>query len=125
MSETINVIYVEDEPSIAELVSNGLRLFGIEVDPIYGSAEELLEQADSPLLKKADMFFFDIRLPRMNGLDLATRLREKGEKRPFVIVSAWPSPTKQTLADLDASFLPKPFSFPDMVQTVQNLAQRP
>jgi two-component system OmpR family response regulator len=124
MTTDINIIYVEDEPNIAELVSNGLRLFGIEVNPIYSSAEELLAQCSTSHLERADMFFFDIRLPRMTGLELAARLRELGEKRPFIMVSAWPSPSQQKLQEIDALFLPKPFSFPDMVQTIHHLAQR-
>ena len=123
MTRQINVVYVEDEPNIAELLSDGLNLFGINVNPIYGSAEELLEHCTSTDLADADMFFFDIRLPRMTGLELAAKLRELGEKRPFIMVSAWPAPTKKTLQEIDALFLPKPFSFPDMVQTIQHLAQ--
>jgi DNA-binding NtrC family response regulator len=124
MKEEIHIVYVEDEVDIAELLSNGLRLFGIEVNPIYGSAEELLEHQPSTDVAKADIFCFDIRLPQMNGLELATHLRQRGEKRPFIIVSAWPSPAKQKLQEIDALFLPKPFSFPDMVQTIHHLAQR-
>ena len=123
MSEAINIVYVEDEPNIAELLSDGLNLFGITVHPIYASAEEMLEQHKSSTLKHADMFFFDIRLPRMTGLELAAHLRQLGEKRPFIMVSAWPPPPKQTLQDIDALFLPKPFSFPDMLQTIHHLAQ--
>ncbi|MCB8942594.1 MAG: response regulator [Ardenticatenaceae bacterium] len=123
MTQEINVVYVEDEPNIAELLTDGLKLFGINVHPVYGSAEELLDHCATPALAHADMFFFDIRLPRMTGLELAARLRELGEKRPFIMVSAWPPPTKKTLQDIDALFLPKPFSFPDMVQTIQHLAQ--
>jgi two-component system response regulator MprA len=123
MTEKINVVYVEDEPNIAELLSDGLKLFGINVGPIYGSAEELLEHCSTNDLDQADMFFFDIRLPRMTGLELAAHLRQQGEKRPFIIVSAWPPPAKKTLQDINALFLPKPFSFPDLVQTIQHLAQ--
>ena len=124
MAQAITVIYVEDEPNIAELLSDGLSLFGIKVHPIYSSAEALLEDRSSAALDKADMFFFDIRLPRMNGLELAAHLRQSGEKRPFIMVSAWPPPTKKTLQDIDALFLPKPFSFPDMVQTIHHLAKK-
>jgi FixJ family two-component response regulator len=64
---------------------------------------------------------FDIRLPKMTGVDLAGELRRRGEKRPFVLVSAWPPPARETLEAIQASFLPKPFDFPDVVQTIQRL----
>ncbi|HEX6385204.1 MAG TPA: response regulator [Anaerolineae bacterium] len=119
--QNIKIVYVEDEPSIAQLLVSGLGLFGIEVHPVFMSAEELLENMEEPAFSQADMFFFDIRLPRMTGIDLARELRARGETRPLVLVSAWPPPRAETLAELNASFLPKPFDFPDVVNTIQRL----
>jgi len=122
--QSIKIVYVEDEPSIAQLLVSGLGLFGIEVHPVFMSAEELLENMDMPEFDEADMFFFDIRLPRMTGLDLAQELRQRGETRPFVLVSAWPAPKAARLDELEAHFLPKPFDFPDVVNTIQRLSNR-
>lgn len=122
--QSIKIVYVEDEPSIAQLLVSGLGLFGIEVHPVFMSAEELLDNMDHPEFDQADMFFFDIRLPRMTGLDLAQELRTRGETRPFVLVSAWPAPKPAQLAELKAHFLPKPFDFPDVVNTIQRLSNR-
>jgi DNA-binding NtrC family response regulator len=121
MKDEIKVIYVEDEPSIARLLSSGLGLFGITVHPIFMSAEELLAEVDGDAFNTADILMFDIRLPKMTGVDLANELRNRGETRPFVLVSAWPPPTKETLGKIQAEFLPKPFDFPDVVQTIQKL----
>ncbi|MBK8984688.1 MAG: response regulator [Chloroflexi bacterium] len=120
-SQNIHVVYVEDEPSIAQLLVSGLGLFGITVHPVFMSAEALLEKYDQPEFQQADLFFFDIRLPRMTGLELARELRKRGETRPFVLVSAWPSPTASELEAIQARFLPKPFDFPDVIQTIQEL----
>lgn len=119
----IHVVYVEDEPSIAQLLVSGLGLFGIVVHPVFMSAEALLERTDRDEFQRADLFFFDIRLPRMTGLDLARELRARGEQRPFVLVSAWPSPPKHELEAIRARFLPKPFDFPDVIQTIQDLME--
>ncbi|WP_420643246.1 response regulator [Candidatus Leptofilum sp.] len=124
LQETVKIAYVEDEPSIAQLLVSGLGLFGIEVQPVFMSAEDLLKQVDGPELKEIDLFFFDIRLPKMTGLELAEQLRNQGEKRPFVLVSAWPAPSKEALQKIGAEFLPKPFDFPDVVQTIQKLASQ-
>ena len=120
----VKITYVEDEPSIAQLLVSGLGLFGIEVRPVYMSAEELLKNTHSPNFTEADLFFFDIRLPKMTGVELARELREKGEERPFVLVSAWPAPSQKELNDLNAEFLPKPFDFPDVIGTIQKLMER-
>jgi DNA-binding NtrC family response regulator len=122
-AETIHVAYVEDEPNIAQLLVSGLGMFGIKVRPIYMSGEELLAHIDDEEFQQVAIFFFDIRLPKMTGTELAARLRKRGEKRPFVLVSAWPQPDKATLEQLQAEFLPKPFDFPDVIKTIQRLAQ--
>lgn len=119
----IHLVYVEDEPNIAQLLVSGLGLFGISVHPVFMSAEALLENMGIPEFEEADLFFFDIRLPRMTGLDLAKELRQRGEERPFVLVSAWPAPSENELASINAQFLPKPFDFPDVIQTIQQLIQ--
>ncbi|MBK8901204.1 MAG: response regulator [Anaerolineaceae bacterium] len=124
LQEMVKIAYVEDEPSIAQLLVSGLGLFGIEVRPVFMSAEELLKQTDSEALSEVDLFFFDIRLPRMTGMELAGKLREQGEERPFVLVSAWPPPSSDQLDKIDAVFLPKPFDFPDVIQTIQRLTSR-
>jgi CheY-like chemotaxis protein len=120
----VRITYVEDEPSIAQLLVSGLGLFGIEVRPVYMSAEEMLDNLDGDHFTEADMFFFDIRLPKMTGVELAGELRKRGETRPFVLVSAWPAPPKAQLNELNAVFLPKPFDFPDVIQTIQKLMSR-
>lgn len=121
MDENITVAYVEDEPSIAQLLASGLGLFGIRVYPLYMSAEELLENRDSPAYTEADILLFDIRLPKMTGLQLATKLRAQGEERPLVLVSAWPKPSQEELDNIRADFLPKPFDFPDVVKKIREL----
>ena len=117
------VLYVEDEPNLAELLRTGLGLFGMTVSPIYGTAEALLGKINTPEWHSADIFFFDIRLPGMTGLELAKVLREQGENRPFVIVSAYNRPDDALLEELKAAFQPKPFDFQEIVRTIQSLVK--
>jgi two-component system response regulator MprA len=124
VQQEIRIVYVEDEPSIAQLLASGLGLFGIHVDPIFMSAEELLGNMEQFEFQNADLLFFDIRLPKMTGLDLARELRSRGEERPLVMVSAWPAPTNKELGEIQAVFLPKPFDFPDVIKTIQKLMKK-
>jgi DNA-binding response OmpR family regulator len=119
----IKVLYVEDEPAIAELLKSGLDLFGIEVSPIYGSAEEAYKQitGGQPPVNETDILVFDIRLPGMTGLELAEKLRTVGEKRPILIVSAYQPPPRSQLDELNAHFMPKPFDFAGIVNKIQDL----
>ncbi len=125
MSEIIRIAYVEDEPSIAELLCQGLSLFGIVVQPICISAEDFIHNFASDRLTDIDMFVFDIRLPKMTGIELAKEIRHRGETRPLLLVSAWPSPDKMDLESINAYFLPKPFNFGDIVSTIQNAVAVP
>jgi DNA-binding response OmpR family regulator len=121
----IKAIYVEDEPAIAELLKSGLDLFGIEVNPIYSSAEEALDklQHNDPPIDLCNVLVFDIRLPGMTGLELAKRLRDGGEKRPILIVSAYQPPPRAQLDELGAHFMPKPFDFAGIVSKLQQLVR--
>lgn len=122
----ILVLYVEDEPAIAELLKSGLDLFGIQVNPIYGNAEDAFSQiisAESPMAD-CDVLVFDIRLPGMTGLELAGKLREAGEERPVLIVSAYQPPARSELDRLDAHFMPKPFDFAGIVAKIQELVEK-
>lgn len=123
MSRGIKVLYVEDEPAIAELLRSGLELFGMDVSPIYGNAEDafqMITSGQSPM-SECQILVFDIRLPGMTGLDLAAKLRDASEKRPILIVSAYQPPARAQLEAIKASFMPKPFDFAGIVSKIQEL----
>jgi DNA-binding response OmpR family regulator len=119
----IKVLYVEDEPAIAELLRSGLDLFGIDVSPIYGNAEDAFNiiMSGQPPSSECQILIFDIRLPGMTGLELAERVRAAGESRPLLIVSAYQPPQRSQLETLDAHFMPKPFDFAGIVSKIQEL----
>jgi len=117
------VLYLEDEPNLAELLRAGLGMFGMIVNPIYCSAEELLGKISSTEFTAADIMVLDIRLPGLTGLELAKRLRGQGENRPIVIVSAFNRPDQSVLDEIGAIFQPKPFDFQAIVHTIQALVK--
>ena len=116
----LNAIYVEDEPDIASLLQNILSAFGISVKT-YERPDNFLAERDEPAISDANLFIFDIRLPGMTGLELAAQLRSEGERRPILMVSAYSPPAPSELQELEASFHPKPFDFPVLVDTVRQL----
>lgn len=120
---SIKVLYVEDEPAIAELLKAGLDLFGIEVNPIYGNAEDAYERIlrNDPPIRDCHVLVFDIRLPGMTGMELARKLREANEQRPILIVSAYQPPSRSELAEINAHFMPKPFDFAGIVNRIQDM----
>jgi FixJ family two-component response regulator len=98
-----------------------LELGGINVTSSYRSGEDLLEDRDTAAYAEADVFIFDVRLPGMTGLELAARLREDGDERPVVAVSAWPQPDNEDLARINIEFVRKPFLFGELEEVVKRM----
>ncbi len=53
----------------------------------YSSGEELLD--DILTEKNVDMIFLDINLARMNGIEIAGKIREKNESVPIIFITAY------------------------------------
>jgi two-component system cell cycle sensor histidine kinase/response regulator CckA len=68
------VLLVEDEDPIREIASVMISILGYRVIPVASGAEALLEfrKANGSI----DVVITDVRMPRMNGLQLVESLRE-------------------------------------------------
>jgi heavy metal response regulator len=119
----MRILVVEDEPSIANFVRQGLTEAGHAVD-VVGNGRDGLEYA---LSADYDILVLDIMLPQMDGLDLLRELRQRGDKTPTLMLTA-----RDTIDDrvkgLDAGaddYLVKPFAFPELMARVRALLRRP
>ena len=84
----INMVVIDDEPK----VRNGLnRVFKgryneeIEIVP-FASAIEALEYLD---INPVDIIITDIKMPKMNGLDMIEKIREKNNEVEIIILSGY------------------------------------
>jgi DNA-binding response OmpR family regulator len=83
--DLVNVLLVEDDPSVLEMYRLKLELDGYRVDTALDGEEGLRKAGDvSP-----DIIFLDIRLPKMDGLEVLRKLRaqEKTRNIPVIILS--------------------------------------
>jgi DNA-binding response OmpR family regulator len=77
------VLYVEDEPDVAELVVDLLAPYGIEIR-VVASGEQALDEIAG---FKPDLMLLDLMLPGMDGITLCMRIRDRS-RMPIIVVSA-------------------------------------
>jgi DNA-binding response OmpR family regulator len=119
----MRVLVVEDEPSIANFVRQGLTEGGYAVDVAWDGREGL----DYALAADYDVLVLDIMLPGMDGLDLLRELRRRGYKTPTLMLTARDT-IDNRVEGLDAGaddYLVKPFAFPELLARVRALLRRP
>ena len=78
------VLCVDDDPAFLRGLSRLLRRHGYDVLP-FDSSETAL--AAVPFVKP-DLLILDVRMPGMNGLDLASEIRERAAAAPVLFLSA-------------------------------------
>ena len=84
MLETILV--VDDDPDVARFVEINLRFVGYDV-LVAGDGEEALRIAEEV---RPDLILLDIMMPRIDGFEVARRLREEAQlKDVFVLEGGW------------------------------------
>jgi DNA-binding response OmpR family regulator len=84
--DDVRVLFVEDDDAIAQMYKLKLELDGYHVD-VASDGEVALQMARSYL---PDIIFLDIRLPKLDGLDVLEALRAdpKTQRVPVVILSS-------------------------------------
>ena len=80
----LSVLLVEDDPTIAEVVTGLLQARGHRVHAVPHGLAALTEAAVS----RFDIALLDLDLPGMDGLALATQLRAQGMTLPLLAVTA-------------------------------------
>jgi DNA-binding response OmpR family regulator len=83
--DDVRVLFVEDDPSVAQMYKLKLELDGYQVTVAADGETALRLATDAP----PDMIFLDIRLPKLDGLTVLERLRSHDRTRhvPVVILS--------------------------------------
>lgn len=82
--KTMQIVICDDEKEIRDWFSEKIRRFCPEADVMCcASGEELLAGETAP-----DLLFLDIRLPEMDGMETARKLREKYGKMILIFITA-------------------------------------
>lgn len=81
------ILVVEDNPEIREFVEQTLRDLGYEAKSVSSAAEALEFLKGNELA--IDLVFTDVLMPGMNGVELATILRQRWPQLPVILTSGY------------------------------------
>lgn len=118
----MKILIVEDERLLADSIKSLLTKKGFEVDVAYDgeSGEEYAE------LGIYDLLILDIMMPKMNGYEVARRIRAKHLGTPILMLTA-KSELEDRIAGLNSGadyYLTKPFDTRELLACVNALLRR-
>jgi len=113
------ILVVDDEEDIREIVSEYLQGLGYDVIEAT-DGEQALQHCEK---HHFDLVITDIRMPKMNGLDLLDALKERDDFRPVVLMTGYDlsKPEVENLHHKADGYVLKPFNLEKMKQQVESL----
>lgn len=102
-----DVLIIDDEPEILSSLARFMQLSDIECD----TASDPQKGIEMALAGKYFVILMDINMPKMDGLEVLSRIKEKNPQLEIVMMTAYNRPDQVMVArKLGASdFLLKPF----------------
>ncbi len=122
ISRPPRVLVVEDDDEIAQALQRSLRMEGYEVR-VASDGVRALDDAHAFL---PDLVVLDLGLPRLDGIDVARRLREDGDDVPILILTARDA-LESRVEGLDVGaddYLVKPFERQELLARMRSLLRR-
>jgi two-component system alkaline phosphatase synthesis response regulator PhoP len=115
------VLVVDDEPQIAEIARDYLRLAGFEVI-VAGDGVRALEAARGRL---PDLVVLDLGLPGLDGLDVARALRKESDVPIIMLTARVTEDDRLQGLEIGADdYITKPFSPRELVARVRAVLRR-
>ena len=112
---------MEDEPNTIELMQLELEVLGYEVTV----AENGVEGVEMAVSLLPDIIVMDIRMPKMDGLQAATRIRQNPKTKDIPILAAtakaMPGDREKCLAAGCDGYIAKPFPYKELGFAVERL----
>ena len=118
----MRILVVEDEKKVSAFIKKGLEEETYAVDVAHDGEEGLYLASESQF----DLIILDLMLPKLNGLEVLTKLREKKVATPIILLTAKDSvEDKVTGLNKGADdYLTKPFAFSELLARVRSLLRR-
>ncbi|TFF35619.1 response regulator transcription factor [Mucilaginibacter psychrotolerans] len=111
--DKIKVLLAEDELALAHIVRESLEEAGFEVVLCANGEAALLKYKEY----KPDILALDVMMPKMDGFELARKIREADKTTPIIFLTAKSQP-KDVVAGFESGandYLKKPFSVEELI----------
>ena len=118
----MKVLIVEDQQRLGQFLERGLKEQAYTVTWLRSCAEARDALADSPY----DVILLDLTLPDGDGIDLLRQWRKNNFNEPVLILSARDA-VEERIKGLNVGaddYLPKPFSFEELLARIRSLVRR-
>jgi AmiR/NasT family two-component response regulator len=119
----MRILIAEDDPVVALALAERVRSLGHEPIGPAGDGDEavMLARVQTP-----DLYLFDIELPRLDGLEAATRLAREGLRRPVVVVTGIDDPglIDRAIGSGVSAYLTKPVDTRELQAAIDLAAAR-
>jgi len=118
----MRILVIEDEKKVARFIKKGLGEEGYAVDLAFDGEEGLARVLD----QVHDLIILDIALPKMDGLQLLKKIREKKVPTPVLLLTVRATIEDKVLG-LDSGaddYLTKPFAFQELLARIRALLRR-
>ncbi|MDZ7595629.1 MAG: response regulator transcription factor [Thiobacillus sp.] len=118
----MRILVVEDEPTLAEQLAEGVREAGYAVDVAHNGLDAHFMGDTEPF----DAVVLDLGLPQMDGITVLKKWRAAGRTMPVLILTArdnW----HEKVAGIDAGaddYLTKPFHMEELLARLRALIRR-
>ncbi|HTX30604.1 MAG TPA: response regulator transcription factor [Solirubrobacteraceae bacterium] len=116
------VLVVDDEPAVRRALERALALDNYDVELAADGQEALDSLAAAP----ADAIVLDVMMPRVDGLEVARRMRRAGDRTPILMLTARDAiDDRVTGLDVGADdYLVKPFALRELQARLRALLRR-
>lgn len=122
VSMNAKILVIEDEPTLARLLSYNLSQEGYETKVADHGGEGL----QAAMQEHFDLIILDIMLPGMNGFEVLGKLRQKGIKTPVIVLTARNAEEEvvQGLKSGADDYITKPFGVAELLARVSAVMRR-
>ena len=118
----MNILLVEDEKPLALALSEILRQNKYQVETVFDG----LSGYEYAICGSFDLVILDIMLPKMNGLEVLKKIREKKLSIPVLLLTA-KDEIEDKVSGLDCGaddYMTKPFSTSELLARIRALSRR-